>query len=113
MPMHSHLRDHLEPVARRQRRLQLWRKLAVCWGTAAVLGLCVVGLHRAGIWSSAFALPFIALASLVAGFIIIRRSGRDEPDWRGIARQIEAKHPELDGRLLTAVQQEAKEGDSL
>ena len=54
MPMHSHLRDHLEPVARRQRRLQLWRRLALCWGTAAVLGLGVVGLHRAGIWTFSF-----------------------------------------------------------
>src|SRR5262245_52719390 len=108
MPMHSHLKDHLDPVARRQRRLRLWRKLAWCWGTTAVLGLCAVALHRSGIWSSALTLPLIALAGAVAGLIIVLRNGRVEPDWRAIARQIEVKHPELDGRLLTAVQQEAK-----
>src|SRR5688572_31213399 len=33
------LKSRLEPVARRERQVRLWRSLAVCWVTVALTGL--------------------------------------------------------------------------
>jgi hypothetical protein len=41
------------------------------------------------------------------------RRRRKPVQWREIAQQIETRHPELDGRLLTAVQQEAPAGGEM
>src|SRR5262245_27047552 len=106
MAMHSNLKAHLEPLLRRQALVRLWLKLAACWGIATLLGLGAFVLQYAGVWSLPFALPIIAIAGAVAALVITLRNGRHEPNWRGLARRIEIKHPELDGRLLTAVQQE-------
>ena len=46
---------------------------------------------------------------VVAGVLLIRRWVR-ATDYRALARRIERKHPELDGILITAVQQEVKGG---
>ena len=52
------------------------------------------------------ACPGLALLSVAAAVAALTRQGRIEPDWRALAGQIEGRHPGLDGRLLTAVQQE-------
>src|SRR5205814_31355 len=94
----------LEHVASRQRRLCLWLKLAASWAVAALLGLGVNLLQRQIGWSSSLALPCIGFLGVAAALIILMRHSRSKPDWRELATQIEARHPELDGRLITAVQ---------
>src|SRR5438309_3734510 len=101
----SLLKARLQAVADRQRQLQLWSKLAACWAIAAIVGLGLVALQRQGGWPSMLALPVIALLGVAAAVIVTARHRRAVADWRTLATQIEAHHPELDGRLLTAVQQ--------
>jgi hypothetical protein len=50
-------------------------------------------------------MPLVMLAGIGLALIAAIRIGRTKPDHRELARQIEARHPDLDGRLLTAIQQ--------
>jgi hypothetical protein len=92
----------------RERRLQLWSKLAGCWAGAAALGAVLILLERQSGWTSSLALPLVATGGVIAAAVIWLRHGNRDPDWRELAGRIEARQSELDGRLLTAVQQEIK-----
>ena len=70
------------------------------------MALAVLVLQKAVGWSSVFSLPLSGLLGLALATVVLVRSRRGEPDWRAIALEIEAAHPELQGRLLTAVQQD-------
>jgi len=107
MKTHPLLRERLEPLARRSRHLRLWFKLAGCWALAALAGLGLMALQDAVGWSSWLALPLVAAVGLVLAAIVLIRARRTPPDFRSLAREIESRHPELDGRLLTVVEQEA------
>ena len=111
--MPPELKHALRPVARRQQRAVLWRTLGVCWAAAAGVTLALVWLQRQSGWTSSLALPGMVLLALVAALVLALRQRRRETDWREVAREIEACHPELDGRLLTAVQQEPQAGTEL
>ncbi len=104
MSIDPHLESRLARVAERRRQLRLWRGLAMCWAGAALAGLGCVALQRASGWTSSLACPALALAGAAAAFVVLGRSGREEPDWRELAVQVEGQCPDLDGRLLTAVQ---------
>src|SRR6266404_4492078 len=107
------LETQLRQLATRRRRLELWSRLAGCWAAAALLGQALIILQRQSGWGSSLALPSVALLGVAAAVVIVSRRGRTETDWRELARQIEARHPELEGRLLTAVQQSAGDGNEL
>ena len=111
--MHPLLRSSLLRVAVRRRRVRLGWQLAGCWAGAALLGLGLLLLqHRTG-WAASLAFPALVCIGLGAAVVLVVRSRQAEPEWREVARQVEARHPELDGRLLTAVQQEAGDGGQL
>jgi hypothetical protein len=102
--IHPLLQSRLEPLAQRQRSLKLWSRLAVCWFVATLFGLGALGLQRSAGWTSPLALPCVALAGIIAAFIVWSRSHREVPDWRSLARSIEVSNQDLDGRLITAIQ---------
>src|SRR5438270_833354 len=108
MRIHPLLASPLQRVLYRERRLHLWSKLGACWAGAAALGIVLILLERQSGWASSLPLPVMAAAGLVAAAIVWLRHGNRDPDWRLLAARIEARHPELDGRLLTAIQQEIK-----
>jgi hypothetical protein len=95
------LNEHLEPVARRYRRLQLWRGLAVCWALAGLLG---VTLGAFGL-DYRVAVPLVGLigfgSAMWLGFACLAA----KPDPRWLAQQIELQHPELKTALLAALEQ--------
>jgi len=107
------LKTELEPVARRYRRLLLWRGLALGWTLAALAGIGVLGLRELTGWPLPFAFPILLAAAVVATFEVWWRVRLAEPDRRWIARQIEAQHPELHALLLTAVEQAETSGAQL
>jgi hypothetical protein len=107
------LKRWLAPVARRQQRLQMTVRLAACWAVPAVLGLGLIALQRFGSGSSLVWIPLLALLGLGGAVAVIARHRRAAPDWRDLARRIEEQHPELDGLLLTAVQQHAGDDGGL
>ncbi len=107
------LQTQLEPVARRYRRLQLWRGLAVTWLLAAVAGGAVLGIHQLTGWWSPLTLPLLAGAAVTAALMVWRATRKMTLDLRWIARQIEHEHPELHTLLLTAVEQQPPAGAEL
>jgi hypothetical protein len=109
--IHPLLKAQLEPLARRQHRLKLWSRLTACWAIASLAGLAVIALQGMAGWSAPLSLPLVALAGFVAAVVIWFRTRQGEADERSLARQVETAHPELDGRLITAVQQKAGAGD--
>ena len=101
----SLLQPQLHPVAQRQRHWRLQRALAGCWLLTAA-GWMLYWL-AARHWH--FQLPgapwiFLSLA-VIAGLAQWRRLHRWAPDYHEIARQIEARHPDLHALLVTAVEQ--------
>lgn len=95
------LNEHLEPVARRYRRLQLWRGLALCWALAGLVG---ISLGAFGV-DYRIAVPVVGLLGFGAaawlGFACL--AAKTDPHW--LAQQIEQQHPELKTALLAALEQ--------
>ena len=83
MSLSQLLQKRVSVLVERQQRLALWCRLASCWA-----GFC-----------------FVAVGLFLRD--------RVPAPWRDLARQIELVHPDLDGRLLTAVQQQAGAGSEL
>ena len=108
--IHPLLKTRLEPLAKRQRRLKLWSRVAACWAIAAFIGVGAIGLQRLAGWSTPLSLPLVATTGMVAAAMVWSKARRGEADWRSLAHQVERAHPELDGRLITAVQQRAGSG---
>jgi hypothetical protein len=102
----SLLNARLVEIARRQQRVGLWSRLAACWTGAALLGLTLNAFQRQTGWASSLSLPIVGLFGLAAAVLVLLSQRRARPDRRALARQIESCHPELDGRLLTAIQQQ-------
>ncbi|WP_437194234.1 hypothetical protein [Planctomicrobium sp. SH527] len=90
----------LDQVSDRSRR---WKRLAASAIGWTVLAVCLWSLTRLGAWQSAdlLILPGV-IAVILAGVWTGRRQKRDLHD---AALLIEKNYPELDGRLITAVEQ--------
>ncbi len=95
------LRQALERVARRVREVRLWSSLALCWLAWALLGAL---LAAAGVRSVVIVGGF-AVLTLASGLGCVVFALRSARDLRGVARRIEAGHPDLDAGLLTAVEE--------
>src|SRR5436190_930874 len=99
------LKRELDKVAERYRRL-LWRTtLAATWLVLAVAGLAALAAAR----GAGYAVPGVVLVLLVVSALIVvpvllsaLRAVRD-PLW--VARRIEKRFPDLDARLLAALEQ--------
>ena len=107
------LRGPLRKVALRRQRLNFWCKLAAGWAGSALFGALLLWIERQSGWASALALPLVALLGITVAVVLTIKHGKSPTDWRQVANSIEATHPELDGCLLTAVQQQAKPGTDL
>ena len=109
--MNEHfLHERLRRVIRRQQWCGLMWKLAACWILAALVGSALIWLERATGWSSPVALPLLAgLAATGVTAVAMLHYART-PDFRSVAKKIEAAHPELQSVLLTAVQQVIEPG---
>ncbi|MGI8603546.1 MAG: hypothetical protein ACR2OZ_11185 [Verrucomicrobiales bacterium] len=108
----SILQARLRPVIDRRQRVRWWFSLAVCWAIAAAIGGLVLLFERDDASSAAWVRPALVIASLIAAGLLWLRHVITSPNQRVLAREIEKKHRDLDGRLLTAVQQEPnRKGD--
>ena len=96
------LKTTLDPLVSRQ-RLLLWFRWSATW--LLVLSVVGIAIGFSGV-AVAFAGTWIMLAAIAGVWFAWRQANRWEPDYRGIARQIEEKHPDLHTVLLTAVEQE-------
>ncbi len=107
--MRKELQQALEKVARRFRSARLWTTLALCWLAWAVAGLALYAAesfaHAALVPTNVLiaALAFAAVTGLALAVTALR-SARDQ---RWVARRIEAKYPQLDTALLSAVEEDS------
>jgi hypothetical protein len=111
--MNEPLKQKLAALAERQNRLTTWCRLTGCWASAALIGLCWIFVERQFGWSSWLAMPLVILVALMLVAIMVSTTRPLIASSRDLARQIEALHPELEGRLLTAMQQDPAEGIAL
>lgn len=99
------LQSGLGPALRRERRLRLWSWLALGWLATAGIGLAgYAACSRMG-WSSRWLWPGVAGLGAVLALVIRLRQRRRQPAILPIAQKLEERHPDLDGRLLTAAEQ--------
>ena len=104
--MEKILQSRLDRAIRRQRWETLCWRLAASWSLAAAAGYgCRWAQDRLG-WASAATAPALAILAGIAGAVLVGRRYSAPCDYRAIARRIERRYPELNGLLLTAVQQE-------
>ena len=94
------LKTALEPLVRRQRNLRLHLRLAVAWLILAAAGFA---LHTLGL-SGPVTLTGLLFAAAFTWAAVRRRVGAWEPDYAGIARDVERAHPDLHALLVTAVE---------
>ena len=100
------LKSRLQRVARRYQWVAMWRSLAVCWAAATLAAVAVVFLQRTTGQTWPLALPALVALAVIAALVLVIKNFSGMPDLRWIAAKIEAKHPELNGVLLTAIQQQ-------
>lgn len=103
--IHKRLLGEIDWLARRFRRLYLWRTLALGWLAAAALGAGLLGLGWAAGWGTSWAVPvLLGVVLLTTGASAVRAYGSArDPRW--VARQVEARYPDLESLLLAAVEQ--------
>lgn len=101
------LRQRLRRVAARIRWFRFWRALAAGWAASALIALTLAWLQGPLGWTSTLVLPSVACFGAALAFTLALNQLTRPIDDRWLARRIEAAHPELDGLLLTAVQQTA------
>lgn len=102
--MNTFLAARLQPALARHRVVTLAWQLGVCWLLWALAGL--VSLRWAPL--PGWALVVWWLAGGLATLVLLLRWWLAPPDYRGVARCLERRFPELNSRLLTAVQVEEK-----
>ena len=108
----SLLHARLRPIIERRRRATLWRHLAAVWTLAAGAAWWLAVVRRDGTGPSGSWMVWLALAAVGASVLCWLHSRLTTPDVRRLARALESRHPDLDGRLLTAIQQEPdRKGD--
>src|SRR5690348_3138979 len=103
------LHQELDKVGARYRRLRLYSALAVAWGVLALAGAVVLFSMR----SLGYSVPGAALLALGAIALlcvpVLMAWSRRSLDPLAIARKVEQKHPDLDARLLSALEQKPDE----
>ncbi|MBL9199675.1 MAG: hypothetical protein JNL39_04170, partial [Opitutaceae bacterium] len=104
------LKSRLQRVASRFRWVAVWRALAVCWAAAALLTVMGAWVMGASGGVSPHALPLVAAFGAAVGLGVFLYFVPRLPDRRWVAQKIERRHPELDGVLLTALQQQTEPG---
>lgn len=101
--MNPVLQTKLRMLAARRSRLRRWSAVAACWAAAAFVGLGLLVVEKRTGWYSRASFPAVAVLGLGATVFVLRKI-RHRTDLKSVALEIESAHPELDGRLLTALE---------
>jgi hypothetical protein len=103
------LSNLLQPVIRRYRSWQMWRGLSICWLFIALAAMAVVSLKHSGWSEPEWTFHALLVATGVFGLMVWIGCRKIAPDLGWIARQIEDEHPELNSKLMAAVEQRPDE----
>ena len=97
--------EELTEVAARYRRQRQHRILAVIWLLAAIVGLGLFVANVVSGWHSEWSVPLLAGGAALASFIVVALSSRCFSNRLWVARKVEEQYPELDAKLLAALEQ--------
>lgn len=98
------LEQRLRPAVIRHRRVALLWRLAAAWGIIALVAFGLVAFRPFTGLSAVLAAAVLALTALFTSFALWLRHQRRAVNLSEVARALEARYPELQGLLLTAVQ---------
>lgn len=99
--MNAELREALDHVARRIRRMRLLGALTVCWLFWAICGVGLLVAWPGHSITVPAVLAAAAAASCAVCFVTASQTARDR---RAVARRVESKYPALGTGLLAAVE---------
>ena len=112
--MYNALLDRIDAVAQRFRTRRMWWMIAMVGFVIAFLAFCGVDSARNGRVDGISAATWLGVAGLVGCVVALVTSRNSYRNPRSIATKIEATHPSLNQRLLTALEQrESKSGEPL
>ena len=100
------IHEQLDALVRRERRIRLWRGLAMAWAVAGCAGLVLRLIEQQMGWRSWLGMALIIMGAVVAAVVLYVRNQSRPANTRDIARKVETLHPELNGRLITVLQQQ-------
>ncbi|MCH7988616.1 MAG: hypothetical protein IID46_05615 [Planctomycetes bacterium] len=101
-----HLVFHLKRVEKRIRRYRLLRNTAICWGLSAGVIFGIVLLMSLTKSSQTFAAWWVVAGSVFAVAALVVWNRIRNISSKAVAHAIERKYPDLNERLLTAVEQQ-------
>ncbi|MBN1442262.1 MAG: hypothetical protein JXA90_06110, partial [Planctomycetes bacterium] len=102
--MQHRISREIAGVAARCRELWLHRALSICWTVVSGLGAAMYLLHSARGWPSAWAVPLVAGIGIAATLVLFALSSRIARSAHSVAQRIESRYPDLDSRLLAALE---------
>ncbi len=100
------IQEQIEALVRRERRIRLWRSLAMAWAAAACAGLILWLIEQQMGGRSWLGMALILVGAVAAAVVLHLRNLNRPANTRDIARKIETLDPELNGRLITVLQQQ-------
>ncbi len=113
--MNHILTQHLDPVVRRIRRRHIAVSLAAAWTIAAVICIALLVSHRMENMTATTLITTCSLViatSSIIGAYFAWSHRRKMRTYYAVAQQIENEYPDLDSKLLTAIEQTPSENQS-
>ncbi|MEM7010440.1 MAG: hypothetical protein AAF585_03050, partial [Verrucomicrobiota bacterium] len=107
------LKHRLAPVLQAEQNLRRHRITALSIGIACLIGLGLWAAHQFADFGSPLLILGWLMVSVATLIGLWSWLGSKPVDLKKVAHRIEERFPELDGRLLTAVQQETQTGEQL
>src|SRR5260221_6876464 len=92
MVIAAQIKERLEELVRRERRLRLWRGLAIAWGAAAAGGLFLLFVENESGWRSLLAMPLIAWIGAIAAAIVFIRYRQPTTTAQQLDAPVDAPH---------------------
>ncbi len=83
------LRERIQPIVNRRRRLHLAWRLSVYWLVSGLIGIGLIGAYRRWGWGSPVAVWVLCLTTALVTAVAFYRSRRMQPDYKAAARNIE------------------------
>ena len=105
------LRRQMQPAVDRRKHVYLAWRMAACWLIAGLIGVVLTAIGWLWGWRSPWTVMGLFIGTFQATVWVIYRSGRLQPDYHALARDIEQRHPELQALLLAAVEQKPEGPD--
>ncbi len=93
----------LRELSERRWELARWVNQSLVWLSVAAVAGALAWLGSRGLGPGWSAWPLLLVLGLGGWFVARNRARRFSQDQQAVVRQIEARHPELDGRLMAAM----------